>query len=167
MVRPLYARRCAVASERVPERISVWSLSTAPLPSRDPNAPASPEHVAALAAAATAPCDRALLALVAHAGLRASDACALRVEDVAGDTARLATSKTTPLRRLAALPPAVADAVRLAADGRTVGPLLVTQTGTPLDPRRAVARLKVLARRAGIDPAPTLPQLRAHALSRG
>ena len=137
---------------------------------RDPNAPAPPEHVAALLAAATAPCDRALIALVAHAGLRASDACALRVEDVAGDTARLAASRATPLRRLVSLAPepalaqaGVAQAVRTAAGDRTAGPLLVTQTGTPLDPRRAVARLKALARRAGIKPAPTLPQLRAHA----
>ena len=132
---------------------------------RDPNAPAPPEHVAALLAAATAPCDRALVALVAHAGLRASDASVLRIEDVAGDTARLGASKATPLRRLAPLPPAVAEAVRLAAGDRTTGPLLVTRTGTPLDPRRAVARLKVLAWQAGIDPAPTLPQLRAHALA--
>ena len=132
---------------------------------RDPNAPAPPEHVAALDAAATAPCDRALVALVAHAGLRASDACALRVEDVVGDTARLAASRATPLRRLTSLSPDVARAVRTAAGDRTTGPLLVTRTGTPLDPRRAVTRLKVLAHRAGIDPAPTLPQLRAHALA--
>ncbi|MDT7858160.1 tyrosine-type recombinase/integrase [Rubrivirga sp. S365] len=136
------------------------------MPPRDPNAPVPPEHVAALLAAATAPCDRALVALVAHAGLRAADACALRVEDVAGDTARLAASPTTPLRRLAPLPLPVAEAVRLAAGDRAAGPLLVTRTGTPLDPRRAVARLRALARRAGVDPAPTLPQLRAHALSR-
>lgn len=133
----------------------------------DPNTPASLEHVSALLAAATAPCDRALVALVAHAGLHPTEACALHVEDVVGGAVRLGTSESTVLRRLALLSPDVFAAVRAAAGDRADGPLLVTRSGTPLGPRKAVARVKALARKAGLDgtDAPTIPQLRAHALA--
>ena len=138
---------------------------------RDPNIPALSETVAALLAAATAPCDRALVALVAHAGLRPIEACGLRVEDVVGGAVRLGASENTAVQRLALLSPDVFAVVRTAAGDRVDGPLLITRSGTPLDPRTAVARVKALARVAEIDgidgtDAPTLPQLRAYALAR-
>lgn len=131
---------------------------------RDPNPPASPEHVDALLAAATDPCDRALVALVALAGLRPWEACALTVDDVRASGGALRPGRGS-VRRLVVLTPEVAGALRLAAGDRVAGQVLVEPDGADLSPLRAVDRLSRLATVAGVSPAPTLPQLRAHALA--
>ena len=128
---------------------------------RDPNTPAAPEVLAALFAAATAPCDRALLALVADAGLRPWEACALAVSDVAAGGSSVRPGRG-PLRRVV-LTGDHAAALVAAVGGRADGPLLVTARGRPVGPSVAARRLAALAKRAGVCPAPTLPQLRAAA----
>lgn len=129
---------------------------------RDPNTPASVDVVAALLAAATDPCDRALVALVALAGLRPWEACALTVDDVRGAGTALRPGHGA-VRRLILVVPEVAEAVRAAAGDRASGQVLVEPDGAALSPVRAVDRLGRLADAADVSPSPTLPQLRAYA----
>lgn len=157
----VHARRRAGLGRRLGRRLPD-TLHTRPVAYRDPNPPASAEDVAALRNAATDSCDRALVALVARAGLRPHDACALTVDDVRASGGALRPGRGV-VRPLVLLAPEVAEIVRDAAGDRPTGPLLVEPDGTALTPQRAVARLRRLADAANLHPPPTLPQLRAYA----
>ena len=104
-------------------------------------------------ARASTPSDAALITLMGMLGLRVSEACSVRIENMQGyerghRTLRLVGKGGKPAT--IPLPVPVARVLDAAAGDRTSGPLLLRRDGTPMD-RRAAARATVrLAKRTGI-----------------
>jgi integrase/recombinase XerD len=99
------------------------------------------------------PRDHALALLLAVNGLRISEVLALDTSDL--DVVRGHSTVTIAgkggRRDLVPLPPVVCDAVRGLLDGRTGGPLLFADDGSPLDRFDATRIVRRLAKRAGIN----------------
>ena len=110
------------------------------------------DELAALAAAAAAdrPRSAAVVLLLGLNGLRVSEACSARAENLGTERGHTVLGITRKGGRTARVPlaPRTAAALELALDGRTHGPVLATGTGRSMD-RHAVWRLlRRLARTA-------------------
>lgn len=95
----------------------------------------------------------ALVILMAVLGLRVSEACSVNVEDFQDverghRVLRIMGKGERP--HTIPLPDMVADALDLAADGRTEGPLIRTRTGRRADRNAAYKWIAVMARDAGM-----------------
>jgi integrase/recombinase XerD len=111
------------------------------------------EAVRFLAAAeATSARDHALACLLILNGLRVSEARAADVADLRVERAHrvLAVVGKGDQRTLVPLAPRTVRAVDAALSGRTVGPLLISNTGGRLDRHDAARIVARLARRAGL-----------------
>ena len=109
------------------------------------------------------PRDDALICLLLLNGLRVSEACSARVEDLGASRGHVTLRITRKGGRDAVIPlaPRTADAVAAASAGRTTGPLLRDDDGKPLDRHDAGRIVRRLARRAGLPP--TNPHALRHA----
>jgi site-specific recombinase XerD len=116
-----------------------------------------------LAAADAGPRDHALICLLLLNGLRVSEACSARVEDLGSSRGHVTVRVTRKGGRDAVIPlaPRTADAVAAASADRTTGPLLRDYDGNPLDRHDAGRIVRRLARRAGLPP--TNPHALRHA----
>jgi integrase/recombinase XerD len=117
-----------------------------------------------LTAARTAgPRDHALICLLLLNGLRVSEACSARVEDLGTSRGHVTIRITRKGGRDAVIPlaPRTADAVAAVSADRSAGPLLRDYNGHPLDRHDAARIVRRLARRAGLPP--TNPHALRHA----
>jgi len=116
-----------------------------------------------LDAAEAGPRDHALICLLLLNGLRVSEACSARVEDLGSARGHVTIRITRKGGREAVIPlaPSTADAVAAVSAGRTTGPLLRDYNGQPLDRHDAARIVRRLARRAGLPP--TNPHALRHA----
>jgi integrase/recombinase XerD len=116
-----------------------------------------------LAAADAGPRDHALICLLLLNGLRVSEACSARVEDLGSSRGHVTLRITRKGGRDAVIPLAsrTADAVAAVSAGRTTGPLLRDYDGHSLDRHDAARIVRRLARRAGLPP--TNPHALRHA----
>lgn len=112
------------------------------------------------AAANAGPRDHALICLLLLNGLRVSEACAARVDDLGTSRGHITLRIRRKAGREATIPLAepTATAVTSVVGKRTTGPLLLDATGRPLDRHDAARIVARLARRAG------LPATHPHAL---
>jgi integrase/recombinase XerD len=109
------------------------------------------------------PRDHALICLLLLNGLRVSEACSARVEELGTSRGHVTIRITRKGGREAVIPlaPRTADAVAAARAGRITGPLLRDYDGHPLDRHDAARIVRRLARRAGLPP--TNPHALRHA----
>jgi integrase/recombinase XerD len=115
------------------------------------------------AAAAANPRDHALICLLLLNGLRVSEACAARIEDLGAARGHVILHIRRKAGREATIPLAAptAGAVTAAQASRSAGPLLLDATGRPLDRHDAARIVRRLAHRAGLPP--THPHALRHA----
>jgi integrase/recombinase XerD len=99
------------------------------------------------------PVAHALVAMLGMLGLRVSEACAARIEDLryAGgyEVLRLVGKGSKPAE--IPLPIPVLRAVRAATDGRTQGPILLTAAGTAFSRGGASRQLTRVVRASGVS----------------
>lgn len=104
-------------------------------------------------AEASTPMHMALICLLGFNGLRVSEACSLRIEEMGGHRgARTITfmRKGHNRRSIAPLAVITAWAVEQAIAGRIEGPVLLNGYGNQMNPHNAWSTVKKLARKAGI-----------------
>lgn len=104
-------------------------------------------------AEASAPMHMALICLLGFNGLRVSEGCSLRIEEMGGHRGALTITfmrKGHNRRSTAPLAIITAWAVEQAIDGRTEGPILLNGYGNPMTPHNAWYAVKMLAVKAGI-----------------
>jgi integrase/recombinase XerD len=104
-------------------------------------------------ARASTPADAALITLMGMLGLRVTEACSVKIEDIQGHerghrTLTLIGKGGKPAT--IPLPIPVARVLDAAAAERRAGPLLLRRDGTPVDRRSAARVVARLAKRAGI-----------------
>ena len=117
---------------------------------------------ARLIQAADNPRDLALVSLLAHSGLRVSEALSIRLEDFGEQAGREVVTITRKGGKVQdiVLAPSTLQRVRALAGERETGFLFETSTGRAMDRVHAFRIVKRLAARAGLDP----KQVRPHAL---
>lgn len=118
-----------------------------------------------MTARASSPDNNALVSLMGLLGLRVSEACDVQIEDFGHEVRghqvlRLIGKGGKPAS--IPLPVPVLRALRECAGDRTAGPLIRRKDGRPMDRRAAYARIKSLAKKAGL-PAYVHPHTLRHA----
>lgn len=101
----------------------------------------------------------AIISLLGECGLRAAEACSLRIEhmqSVGGEDYIRFIGKGGKAAVMP-LPPAVAQAVRNAVGGRTIGPVVLNTEGNAYTPNSLWRLTKRLAEQADIDPTMVSP----------
>jgi integrase/recombinase XerD len=173
------ARRLASLSSLYSYAVAVEVLASNPV--KDVRRPAtgeahvqitealSREEVSSLIAAAEAPRDRALVLLLAVQALRVSEALSLDLdgtEVVRGHVTYVVRGKGGTESRIP-LPPIVVDALTALgeAEGRTTGPVFVSETGERLTRHGVTRALARLSRRAHLSRKVTPHMLRATAVT--
>lgn len=109
------------------------------------------------------PADLALIHLLGTLGMRVSAACAVQVQDITTNPDGYRILRTVgkgDKPSLKALPIPVAQAVDLAAAGRTTGPLLLRRDGTQMTRRSAARVITRLVKAAGVEKTITPHSLR-------
>jgi integrase len=121
-----------------------------------------PEEDRRLLDAADGPIERVIVSLLRFTGLRVSEACELRWDDVDFDAQRLTVrkSKTVAGKRTIPLHPLLAPQLRLWRRWRNGSYVLTTKHGTPMKPQFVWRVVKRVGERAGIE------GLHPHALRR-
>jgi site-specific recombinase XerD len=98
------------------------------------------------------PSEQALVTMLAHLGLRVSEAIGVRIEDLGEErghrTVRIMGKGEKPA--IMPMPPAVSRAVELARAGRDSGNLILDTHGNPMNRHSAHFVVAKLARKAGI-----------------
>lgn len=105
------------------------------------------------AAEATSPAHHALIALMGMLGLRVSEACGARLEDLREDNLGYTTLTVTRKGGKEATVPVPVPLLRIierARGGRTAGTIVVTKRGNPQTRNGAYLWVKTLAKRAGL-----------------
>ena len=105
------------------------------------------------AAEATSPAHHALIALMGMLGLRVSEACGARLEDIREDNLGYTTLTVTRKGGKEATVPVPVPLLRIierARGGRTMGTIVVTKRGNPQTRNGAYLWVKTLAKRAGL-----------------
>lgn len=105
------------------------------------------------AAAASDPRDLALVLLLTLNGLRVSEVCRARAEDLTTERGHRVLEVHGKGDRIDRVPlaPRTAEALETALAGRTTGPILTTDDGQPWNRHRAAYAVRRLTRAAGID----------------
>lgn len=116
-------------------------------------------------ARASSPTDAALVSLMGLMGLRVSEACGVQIEDFRSEirghhVLQLVGKGGKPATMPVPVP--VMRTLNAAAGDRTSGALILRRNGEPMDRRAAYARIKSLAKKAGL-PAGVHPHTLRHA----
>jgi integrase/recombinase XerD len=105
-------------------------------------------------ARASSPTDAALVSLMGLMGLRVTEACSVKIEDFSSEirghhVLQLVGKGGKPATMPVPVP--VMRTLNAAAGDRTSGALILRASGEPMDRRAAYARIKTLARKAGLS----------------
>jgi site-specific recombinase XerD len=119
-------------------------------PKLQPRQPFSFAELKAMHAAITDPRDLVMFYLMLSTGIRIGEVVAIRVQDIDWQRGLILVHGKGSKERWVPVTESAAEALSALVAGRRIGPLLLTQEGTPMSRERARKRLVLVGERAGV-----------------